>query len=151
MNGVRSPRALVAGIALLTVTLSAAAEGDQKFKTRLSPVPIDTSMIEVVKGAGSATADLAGRKVTINASFSGLASPATIAQLRQSPDIGLRGPVVGDLTVTKAQAGTVTGTIELKEQQVPLFRKGLFYLQVHSEKAPDGNLWGWFVPDALRK
>jgi CHRD domain len=151
MNVVRNARALVAGIVVLSVTLSAGAEGDQKFKTRLSPVPIDTSMLDAVKGAGSATADLVGRKATISATFSGLASPATIAQLHQSPDIGLRGPVVGDLTVTKAQAGTVTGTIELKEQQVPLFRKGLFYLQVHSEKAPDGNLWGWFLPDAPRK
>jgi hypothetical protein len=89
--------------------------------------------------------------VTISATFSGLASPATIAQLHQSPEMGIRGPVVGDLTITKAPAGTVSGTIELKEQQVPLFKKGLFYLQIHSEKAPDGNLWGWLVPDMGRK
>jgi hypothetical protein len=24
-------------------------------------------------------------------------------------------------------------------------RKGKFYIQIHSEKAPDGILWGWLT------
>jgi len=26
-----------------------------------------------------------------------------------------------------------------------MFKKGNFYVQIHSEKAPAGNLWGWLV------
>ncbi len=29
--------------------------------------------------------------------------------------------------------------------QAPMFKKGNFYVQIHSEKAPAGNLWGWLV------
>jgi hypothetical protein len=25
-------------------------------------------------------------------------------------------------------------------------RQGRMYLQLHSESAPDGNLWGWLLP-----
>jgi len=25
-------------------------------------------------------------------------------------------------------------------------RQGQIYLQIHSETAPDGNLWGWLIP-----
>jgi len=29
--------------------------------------------------------------------------------------------------------------------------KGRFYVQLHSEKAPDGNLWGWLLPQEKGK
>jgi hypothetical protein len=147
----RGVKALLVGACVLSISFSAGAQGSQKYKTRLSPVPVDTSMLDAVKGVGSAAAELVGTKVTITGTFSGMASSATIAQLHQSPDMGIRGPVVADLTVTKAASGSINGTIELKPQQVPLFKKGFFYVQVHSEKAPDGNLWGWLVLDTGRK
>jgi hypothetical protein len=28
---------------------------------------------------------------------------------------------------------------------VQALKKGQLYIQISSEKAPDGNLWGWFV------
>jgi hypothetical protein len=47
--------------------------------------------------------------------------------------------------VTKAISGSVTGTLELTAQQVQSLRAGRLYVQIHSEKAPDGNLWGWLL------
>ena len=60
----------------------------------------------------------------------------------------MRGPVVADLTVAKGAeptAGTITGTLDLTALQVTDLEKGRFYVQLHSEKAPDGNLWGWLL------
>ena len=29
--------------------------------------------------------------------------------------------------------------------------KGRLYVQLHSEKAPDGNLWGWLTPQENKR
>ena len=101
-----------------------------------------------VAGTGSMTASLAGNKLTLNGTFEGLRGPATIAQLHKSPTRGMRGPVVAELTVAKGSeptSGTITGTLDLTPLQVTDLEKGRFYVQLHSEKAPDGNLWGWLL------
>ena len=49
------------------------------------------------------------------------------------------------LTVSKALKGTLSGSIDLTPAQVQALKKGQLYVQISSEKAPDGNLWGWFV------
>lgn len=143
-------KAVLIGAAVVYLGLWAGAQGAEKYKARLSPVPIDTSRLDTVRGIGSATAELVGTKVTVTGTFSGLASPATIAQVHRGPDLGIRGPVVADLTVTKAASGSLSGTIELTPLQLPSFRKGNFYIQIHSEKAPEGNLWGWLVLEGRR-
>ena len=52
-----------------------------------------------------------------------------------------------DLTVTKTDAasGTISGSFDLTAIQVADLEKGRLYVQLHSEKAPDGNLWGWLL------
>jgi len=58
---------------------------------------------------------------------------------------GVRGPVVQDLTITKATSGSISGSFDLTQPQVDALRKGKMYIQLHSEKAPEGNLWGWLL------
>src|SRR5437868_6291460 len=117
----------------------AAAQASDTFKARLSAVPIDTTMRANVAGQGSATAKLAGSKLSIAGSFDGLRSAATLAQLHQSRVTGVRGPVIADLNVSKSESGTIEGTIDLNAEQIDSLRKGRLYVQIHSEKAPDGN------------
>ena len=93
----------------------------------------------------AATAVLAGSKLTVNGTFDGLLSSATTAQVHRGPAMGVRGPSFAELTVSKAQKGTLSGAIDLTPEQVQALKKGQLYIQVSSEKAPDGNLWGWFV------
>lgn len=116
----------------------------ETFKARLSTVPIDVTMMATVAGSGAASAVLTGRKLSIAGTFQGLRSPATIAQLHLGPK-GIRGPAVFDLTITHTASGTIGGSIELSPAQVEDLRNGRFYVQIHSEKAPDGNLWGWLL------
>jgi hypothetical protein len=140
---------IVAGIGIAVLT----AQAPKTFKGRIAPVPIDVSMQSTIAGSGSVTATLSGTKLTLNGSFDGLKSPATIAQLHKSPVRGVRGPVVFDLTVTKtdASSGTLSGTFDLTPLQVTDLEKGRIYVQVHSEKAPDGNLWGWLMPQETKR
>jgi hypothetical protein len=123
------------------------AQAPKTFKTRLAPVPIDISMQATVAGSGTASATLSGSKLTVTGSFEGLRSPATTAQLHRSPVRGVRGPAVFDLAVSKTDStsGTLSGTVELSAVQVTDLEKGRLYVQLQSEKAPDGNLWGWLT------
>jgi hypothetical protein len=123
----------------------AAAQNQERYKVRLSTVPMDGGMRETVAGTGTATATLAGTRITINGTFDGLRSPATSARVHSGPERGVRGAAVGDLTVSKAMSGTIGGSMDLTPEQVQNLRKGRLYIQISSEKAPDGNLWGWLL------
>jgi len=124
----------------------AEAQAPLRLHARLSPVAMDAAMRATVAGSGSVSAELTGSRLIISGSFEGLRSAATMAQLRRGPVTGVRGPAVFDLTVTKALTGAIEGSFDLTPEQVESLRKGIFYIQLHSEKAPDGNLWGWLLP-----
>jgi len=137
---------LLAGLCVIGVTLT--AQGARTFKARLSPVPIDLAMQATIAGSGTATATLNGTKLTIAGTFEGLKSSATIAKVHKSPVRGVRGPEILDLTITTGQgatSGTISGTFDLSPQQAGDLQNGRLYIQIHSEKAPDGNLWGWLL------
>lgn len=144
-------RRLAAGLvtACLCAVLPTAliAQGKRDYRARLSPVPIDVAMQATIAGAGTVHATLAGARLTISGTFSGLKSPATVARVHIA-DKGLRGPAAFDLTIAPATSGALSGALDLTPAQVDDLAKSRFYIQVHSEKAPDGNLRGWLLPQA---
>jgi CHRD domain len=141
----------LAATILLAISVSPHAQGNRTYKARLSPIPIDLTMAATVTGLGSVTAVLNTNKLTFSGTFEGLSSPATIAQLRKGPMAGVRGPVLFDLTVTHGTSGTIGGSVELTPAQVTDLEKRRLYVQVHSEKSPDGNLWGWLFPQDTKR
>ena len=143
MQTMRSLSAIIAILILALVPL-VHAQGAQTFKARLSPVPVDATNQPATTGLGAATAVLTGTKLSISGTFSGLQGPATIAQIHIGPR-GISGPPALDLTVTKATSGTLQGDLMLTAAQVDHLKRGRLYIQIHSEKAPDGNLRGWLL------
>src|SRR5687767_5761535 len=108
------------GLAVLLATLpstSMIGQGTKTFKTRLSPMPFDLAMAATMTGAGTLTGVLAGTTLTLNGTFEGLSSPATVARLHKSPKPGMRGEPVLDLQVPKAVRGTIEATLTLTSQQ----------------------------------
>jgi hypothetical protein len=124
---------------------AAEAQSPKTFRARLAPVAIDAAMKATVTGSGSLTAVLTGSKLTVNGKFDGLRGPATVANIHQGPATGVRGPVILELSASKATSGAVSGSFDLTPEQVESLQKGKWYVQIHSEKAPDGNLWGWLL------
>jgi CHRD domain-containing protein len=122
---------------------AANAQGATTYKTRLSPVPLDATMVGKVVGSGSVTATLTGSKLSVTGTFEGLSSPANAARIHKSPKAGVRGPAILDLKVSAGSSGTISGAFDLTAAQVQELAQGRYYVQLHSEKAPDGNLWGW--------
>ena len=130
------------------------AQPPKTFKARLSPVPIDVSMQATIAGSGSVSAVLTGTKLAITGTFEGLRGPATTVHVHKGPVRGMRGPVVFDLAVVKGTdptAGTISGAIDLTPLQLADLEKGRLYVQLQSEKAPEGNLWGWLLPQENRR
>jgi hypothetical protein len=138
--------ALAIAISNTAISNIGSAQNPITFKARLSPVALDTPMLESVAGSGSVTAVLSGAKLTVTGEFQGMKSSATVAQLHAGSVTGVRGPVVFDLTVEKAASGKLSGSFDLTAEQAANLRKGRLYIQIHSEKAPEGNLWGWLLP-----
>jgi len=125
---------------------SAIAQKPETYKVRLTPVSMDAAMKVTIAGSGSASATLTGATLVVNGKFDGLLSLATTAQIRRGSVTGVRGPAILDLTVSSAMVGSIGGTFALTPDQVESLRKGHLYIQIDSEKAPDGNLWGWLLP-----
>jgi len=140
-------RIAVLGVAALVtlLVLPGAAQAQEKYKVRLATVPMDGGMRSTVAGKGAATAVLEGAKLTITGTFEGLLSPATTAHVHRGPAMGVRGSSFAELTVKNGTSGTVSGSVDLTPEQLRGLKAGQLYIQIASEKAPDGNLWGWFV------
>jgi len=138
-------KVLSAAAALLLATQAlAAAQGGETYRARLSVVPLDVAMQANVAGLGQVTATLAGNRLTVTGDASGLRSPATTVSIHRGPK-GIPGPAILTLTVTKATNATISGSLDLTPQQVADLRGEQLYVQLNSERAPEGNLRGWLL------
>ena len=139
----------ITGIAVLAVAfLSAgyAAAQALAFETRFSTAPVDARSAAAMTGQGRVAVTLSGDRLVIDGTFEGLQKPATGARLHLGPAIGVRGPAIHELDVTKATKGVVAASIRLSAREVDALRAGLIYVEIDGEATPEGNLWAWLVP-----
>jgi hypothetical protein len=136
--------AVILALAILWMAHGAFAQNGEVYKVRLSPVPLDQGMLATVAGSGSLTAVLSGKTLKISGTFAGLKSPAIAAQIHHGPK-AVRGPVILDVPVPNAASGTISASIDLTAEQVEDLRNSSLYIQINSQGAPAGNLWGWFL------
>jgi hypothetical protein len=132
--------------ALMAVLPLGPARAADTYQTNLGPMPLDAATNKNMLGRGDATATLEGRTLIVSGRFAGLPSPAIAAHLIVGIAIGAPGTEALDLTVSPAVSGTLSGTLSLTAKQATAFRTGRLYIQIDSQKAPTGNLWGWLLP-----
>ena len=145
-------------IGAVLIAAAATAQTGDKYTARLSMVPAANAAQQAnVVGKGTATAVLAGNKLTVSGSFEGLPAPATAARVHQGVAKGARGKAIADLTITKGTSGTLSGSLTLTPEQLEALKAGRLYVQVHSEKGipaeqgkvqadvDNSNLWGWLL------
>lgn len=126
------------------------AQAKGQYRARLSTVPIDVAMQATIAGSGAVTATLSGTRLAVTGTYTGLKSAATVAHIHEGPR-GIPGPPVFDLTVSGGTSGNISGALTLTAEQAENLAKGRYYVQLHSEKAPDGNLRGWLLPQENRR
>ena len=130
----------------VTLLCGGTAFAADTYQANLGPMPLDEATKKNMLGRGDASATLDGKVLTVAGQFAGLPSPATSAHLTVSPAIGVPGTERLELTVSQATIGSVSGQLTLTARQVAAFRTGRLYVQIDSQKAPTGNLWGWLLP-----
>jgi hypothetical protein len=160
--------ASAAVLALLPLLAARAQQETEVYSARLSSVPLIGGGAPA--GAGSATATLRGTTLEVTGTFEQLTrpaggrgrgggepapptpSPATAARLHSGPLTAVRGDSFSDLTLAPATegeapgtSGTLAGSVELTPEQVDLLREERIYVQIYSEEAPEGHLFGWFL------
>ena len=132
---------LCVGTALWLAGAGMAQDGT-RFKARLSTVPVDAATARTTSGSGSVTAVLVGSSLFITGTFEGMSSPATTAHLHRARK-GQRGPVAFTLSVANAASGVLGGSVELSGSQVQALKEGHYYVQIHTETNPEGEIRGW--------
>ena len=143
-----APAALLGLAALLAASAVASlgAQATERYGERLSRMPVDYRTTATITGEGLVTGELHGNALTLRARFSGLSSPATAAHLHHAPR-GRRGGVAFalDLGAATDTAGEFTDTISLTAEQVAELRAERYYLQIHTDGNPGGELRGWLL------
>ena len=146
MMSIERTRGALIGAGLVGFVLSVAAQDGEMFRARLSVVPVEPSTQAGITGTGSASATLVGTRLSITGTFEGLLTPATVARVHRGLATGVRGSAFFDLNVSRATSGSISGSVDLTNDQMESLRQGRIYVQIHSEDAPEGNLWGWLLP-----
>jgi hypothetical protein len=143
----RAATVVLAAMLWWTAAPVARAQAGKTYQARLSPMPVDgPPMMATIAGGGSVTAVLTGNRLTISGTFTGLKSPATAVKIHRAIK-GVRGPAILDLpSPAGALTGQIAGSVDLTPSQIDDLGRERLYLQLDSDKAPDGNLWGWLLP-----
>ena len=144
---IRQTQKNLTAVALLSFALFTQAAAAEKYQVYLSPMPFNDATQPIMQGKGTASATLEGNTLSISGTFTGLTGPATKAHLSLSRGPGIPGAALVDLTLAGDVTGKVTGQIKLDPGQLVALRGGRLYIQIDSEKAPSGHLWGWLLEE----
>lgn len=100
-------------------------------------------------GDGDVIATLEGRTLKVAGDFRDLGSPVTRVRLLSGVAVGApTGVPVADLQAPSGGAsGAISGELRLSPGQTALLRQRRLYVQVETEAAPEGALWGWLMPN----
>jgi hypothetical protein len=148
MNARRFQRSLFPYAIILGVAWVGAAQADPvSFQVLLSGAqcvpPVDTT--------GSGTADLtydpATRVVAWKIPYSGLSSPSTMAHFHGPAKQGQNAPpVIWLSTQGSPPANPMTGSATLTPEQAQQFSAGEWYVNVHTQSHPAGEIRGQVIP-----
>ncbi len=124
--------------------VDAAAQAGDTFAVRLSVVPVDARTTLTTSGIGSVRVVLIENRLFMTGAFEGMSSAAIAAHIHQGRP-GQRGPIAFQLSVSKDSSGVLGGGVRLTDEEVEALRDGGYYIQVHTEGNPGGELRGWIL------
>jgi hypothetical protein len=137
------PFAILVGFASASVAWADSAS----FKVPLT----GAQCVPAVDTTGTGTADLTydptTRVVTWNITYSGLSSPSTMAHFHGPAKEGQNAPpVIWLSTQGSPPANPMTGTATLTPEQAQQFSAGQWYVNVHTQSHPAGEIRGQVIP-----
>lgn len=136
--------ACTAGVAVWAAASDAAPES---FTVALSGSQQVPAVETPGKGTASLTYDPATRMVTWSISYDGLSAPATMAHFHGPAAAGKNGPVAIWLSKQGSPpASPIKGEATLTPEQAAQFTAGDWYINIHTQAHPGGEIRGQVVP-----
>ena len=100
--------------------------------------PVET----IANGSGMIYLDRASRKLLWEISYNDLSSPVTGAHFHGPVGPGVAAGVQLKLAPTNATTNRLVGEATLTDEQMRQVLAGLWYVNIHTEKYPDGEIRG---------
>lgn len=114
----------------------------ETFRARLSPMPTTPQTVSEILGEGEVILTLSGNTLNVAGEFMGMSSMATAAHVHNGPP-AQPGPVIHTLTISNSNTGEISGNLTLSDAEITELKANNFYIQIHSETNPAGELRGW--------
>lgn len=121
---------------------------DDPLTARLDSVAFTNETRNLVSGVGGVVATISdGGVVTLIGNYSGLASPATSIVVLKGPRTGVPGQerLAAFPIKQPSTSGSFSEHIRMSNSNLAALVAGQIYLQVLTETAPDGAIWGWII------
>ena len=99
-------------------------------------------METIANGSGMVYLDRASRKLLWEISYNDLSSPVTAAHFHGPVGPGVAAGVQLKLAPTNATTNRIVGEATLTDEQMRQVLGGLWYVNIHTEKYPDGEIRG---------
>ena len=100
--------------------------------------PVET----IANGSGMIYLDRASRKLLWDISYNDLSSPVTAAHFHGPVGPGVAAGVQLKLAPTNATTNRIVGEATLTDEQMRQVLGGLWYVNIHTKKHPDGEIRG---------
>jgi hypothetical protein len=131
----------------MALVLAACAMGPQTdFSADLTSdaeVPAPTLNGATPEGSATATLSADGSALVVDGTFTGLTGPAQAAHIHGPAEPGETAGVLFPLTIDNAASGDISGTWnDITDDEVEQLRDGLFYVNVHTDQNPAGEIRG---------
>ena len=148
MKALKRQRALIPFIILLGFVDVGAVRADAtSFKVPLTGAQCVPAVDTPGSGTAELTYDPATRIVTWNITYTGLSSPSTMAHFHGPAEQGQNAPpVIWLSTQGSTPAKPITGTATLTPDQAQQFLAGEWYVNVHTQSHPAGEIRGQVLP-----
>ena len=143
-----SRRAAILAASLTIIAYAGLAQAAPvSFKVQIT----GAQQVPPVENTGTGTADLtydaSTRAVTWTITYSGLSGPATMAHFHGPAPEGKNGPVAIWLSKQGSPAESpITGQATLTPDQAQEFAAGEWYINVHTQAHPGGEIRGQVMP-----
>jgi hypothetical protein len=138
-------RTLVLATAVgLTFVSAPAMAATQKFTADLTPAAVVPPTTSKATGRAAVTYDTVSKKLGWTVTYKGLTGKPTAAHFHGPAAVGASAPPVVPLTGNLASP--IKGTATLTAKQAADLAAGMWYVNVHTAKYPDGEIRGQVVP-----
>jgi hypothetical protein len=134
-------RTLVLATAVgLTVVSAPAMAATQKFTADLTPAAVVPPTTSKATGTAAVTYDTVSKKLAWTITYKDLTGKATAAHFHGPAKVGASAPPV--VPISGSLASPIKGTATLTAKQAADLQAGLWYVNIHTAKYPDGEIRG---------